>query len=171
MILSPDAIYRFTTGLAEPIFCPEVRRITMTIEPWDHCLALLEPGSALYTAMSERRAAGEELPGPVVVFLNSISLPGSLGPHDLVRRKDASKHFGVRQTSIDELVNSGSIPAPLPLTPGGISVGWLGATILSHQLTVLLRGIYGSELEADARRNARLMGKARAMRKAQAARG
>jgi hypothetical protein len=98
----------------------------MTIEPWDHCLALLQPGSTLYTAMSERRAAGEELPGPVVVFLNSTALPGSLGPQDLVRRKDAPKHFGIRQTSIDELVNSKSIPAPFPLTPGGVATGVAG---------------------------------------------
>jgi hypothetical protein len=130
---------------------------------------MLDPADPLYKSVSTRRAAGEPVPSPVVVFLRAASLPGALGPNDLVRRKDAQKHLGLRPTAVDTLVTTGALPPPVQLSPGGTSVGWYGATILNYQLKALLRGCFGSDLPADIARDARLARKATVMRKALAA--
>jgi predicted DNA-binding transcriptional regulator AlpA len=127
---------------------------------WERVIALLAPDEPLRAEAMARAEAGEPVPGPVALFLTA----STLDPNVIVRRKDSCAYLGVGPTSIDELVKDGTLPPPLTLRPGGIATGWLGITILSHQLKVLLRGCFGSELPADLRTRERLDGKAAMMR-------
>jgi hypothetical protein len=127
---------------------------------WERVIALLAPDEPLRADMMARAEAGETVPGPVALFLTA----STLDPNVIVRRKDSCAYLGVGPTSIDELVRDGTLPPPMTLRPGGIATGWLGITILSHQLKVILRSCFGSELPADLAHRERMEGKAEMMR-------
>ena len=56
-------------------------------------------------------------------------------PNQIVRKKDGSKFFGYRPTTLQSKIDAGEIPAPIKL--GDRAVGWLGSQILEWQEQLL----------------------------------
>jgi predicted DNA-binding transcriptional regulator AlpA len=55
-----------------------------------------------------------------------------LNPHQIIRRRDAAPYFGYGHAQLDELIRTGKIPRPMPLSEGGKASGWTGQQILDH---------------------------------------
>jgi predicted DNA-binding transcriptional regulator AlpA len=55
--------------------------------------------------------------------------------HMVYRKGDAKtlEILGMRPTSVDEAIKAGYLPAPMPLTSSGKSVGWIGTVLIEWQ--------------------------------------
>jgi prophage regulatory protein len=54
-------------------------------------------------------------------------------PDRLIRRKDLPGYVGLERAQISELIKSGDLPAPIPLSDSGRKVAWLASEIAAWQ--------------------------------------
>jgi predicted DNA-binding transcriptional regulator AlpA len=57
----------------------------------------------------------------------------TLDPHQIIRRREGRKYFGLGLTQIDEKIKKGEIPKPIALSDSGRATGWTGRQIIEHQ--------------------------------------
>jgi predicted DNA-binding transcriptional regulator AlpA len=62
---------------------------------------------------------------------------GGLDPHQIIRRSEGRKYFGLGPTQIDEKIKKGEIPKPIALSDSGRATGWTGRQIIEHQARLL----------------------------------
>lgn len=55
-----------------------------------------------------------------------------LDPNEIFRPKVAEKYFGLSHSRIYELIKTGEIEPPIPLSDDGSAVGWTGRQIIEH---------------------------------------
>jgi predicted DNA-binding transcriptional regulator AlpA len=78
--------------------------------------------------------------------------PRPLVPDQIYRWKEGWKFFGYGATQLEEKIEAGEIPAPIPLSDTGRAKGWLGRTIIEWQADQVMKAPL--RREAEAKRNA-----------------
>jgi predicted DNA-binding transcriptional regulator AlpA len=76
--------------------------------------------------------------------------PRPLVPDQIYRWNEGWKFFGYRSTQLEEKIEAGEIPAPIPLSDTGRAVGWLGRQIIEWQADTVAKAV--SRREAEAKR-------------------
>jgi hypothetical protein len=65
-------------------------------------------------------------------ILSAAFAPLPLDPHEIVRKGNGKRYFGLGPTQLEEGIKKGEIPAPFDLTDSGRAKGWTGQQIIDH---------------------------------------
>ncbi len=55
-----------------------------------------------------------------------------LHPNEFVRKYRGPKHFGLKDTQLEDAIKKGLIPPTQPVYPGSRAEGWTGQVIIDH---------------------------------------
>lgn len=61
----------------------------------------------------------------------------AIDPHQIIRRRDGEKYFGLKHAAIEMKIQSGDLPMPIPLSENGRATGWTGQQIIDHRTRML----------------------------------
>lgn len=71
--------------------------------------------------------------------MRNLSKQPPLHPNEIIRYSKGGKFFGYKSSQLDELIKSGEIPRPIPLSASGRAKGWTGQQIIDHQARLIER--------------------------------